>query len=47
MDRISQALTQRVNELAERYASPMPELANRVTELEAKVHRHLTEMGFS
>jgi type I restriction enzyme M protein len=47
MDRISQTLTQRVKELAERYEAPMPQMANLVAELEAKVNRHLLRMGFS
>jgi type I restriction enzyme M protein len=47
MDRISQALTQRVKELAERYETPMPKQVRTVTELEAKVNRHLESMGFS
>ena len=47
MDRISQALTQRVKELAERYENPLPRLTQRVSELEAKVNRHLTRMGFT
>lgn len=47
MDRISQALTQRVKELAERYEAPLPQLTNRVTDLEAKVNHHLERMGFS
>jgi len=46
MDRISQALTQRVKELAERYEIPMPKLVGRVAELEEKVNRHLKRMGF-
>jgi type I restriction enzyme M protein len=47
MDRISQALTQRVKELAERYETPMPLMGQRVVELEDKVNRHLEKMGFS
>ncbi|MFO0698946.1 MAG: type I restriction-modification system subunit M [Nitrospira sp.] len=47
MDRVSQQLTQRVKELAERYESPMPQMVNRVADLEAKVNRHLNKMGFS
>lgn len=47
MDRVSQQLTQRVKELAERYQTPMPQMVNRVAELEAKVNRHLKHMGFS
>jgi type I restriction enzyme M protein len=47
LDRISQSLTQRVKELAERYATPLPQMVDRVTELEAKVNAHLQKMGFS
>lgn len=47
MDRISQALTQRVKELAERYETPLPQMVSRVVELEAKVNRHLERMGFA
>ncbi len=46
MDRISQSLTQRVKELAERYETPMPQMTDRVAELEAKVNQHLERMGF-
>ena len=47
MDRITQALTQRVKELAERYETPMPEQVRRVADLEQAVNRHLEKMGFS
>ena len=47
MDRISQGLTQRVKELAERYETPMPQMVSRVSELEAKVSQHLAKMGFA
>ena len=47
MDRISQALTQRVKELAERYETPLPQMTSRVAELEAKVNCHLERMGFT
>ena len=47
MDRVSQQLTQRVKELAERYETPLPQVVSRVTELEAKVNRHLEKMGFA
>ena len=47
MDRISQALTQRVKELAERYDTPMPLMVSRADELEARVRRHLEKMGFA
>jgi len=46
MDRVSQTLTVRVKELAERYETPLPQLTNRVSELEAKVAEHLQKMGF-
>lgn len=47
VDRVSQALTRRVKELAERYATPLPQLAAQVAELEAKVAGHLQKMGFA
>ncbi len=47
MDRISQGLTRRVRELAERYESRLPQLVDRVAELQAKVDAHLERMGFA
>ena len=47
IDRLSQTLTGRVKELAERYAEPMPEIADEVDELTKQVERHLAKMGFS
>ncbi len=47
MARVSQQLTQRVKELAERYETPMPQMVSRVADLEVKVNRHLNKMGFS
>lgn len=47
MDRVSQQLTHRVKELAERYEAPLPQMVSRVAELEAKVNQHLKRMGFS
>lgn len=47
MNRVSQQLTQRVKELAERYETPLPRMAGRVAELEARVNHHLERMGFS
>jgi type I restriction enzyme M protein len=47
MERISQALTGRVRELAERYEQPLPKLTKAVSTLEAKVHSHLERMGFA
>jgi type I restriction enzyme M protein len=47
MDRISQALTQRVKELAERYETPLPHMVSRVADLETHVNQHLKRMGFA
>jgi type I restriction enzyme M protein len=44
LDRISQRLTQRIKELAERYERTLPELTTRVNELESKVNNHLTRI---
>lgn len=46
IDRTEQTLTGRVKELAERYATPLPAMTDRVTELETKVAAHLAKMGF-
>ncbi|GDX99612.1 type I restriction-modification system subunit M [Phycisphaerae bacterium] len=45
LDRVSQALTGRVRELAERYATPLPSLVAEVTKLSARVDTHLKKMG--
>lgn len=47
LDRISQRLTQRIKELAERYHSTLSELENEVQELAKKVEGHLQKMGFN
>ena len=47
MDRISQTLTRRVKELAERYETPLPLAVSQVADLERKVKDHLEKMGFS
>jgi type I restriction enzyme M protein len=47
MDRISQTLTQRVKELAERYDQPLPALAEQADAMESKVRAHLERMGFA
>jgi type I restriction enzyme M protein len=46
LDRVSQALTSRIKQLAERYAEPLPQLANDVAALNTKVEAHLKQMGF-
>jgi type I restriction enzyme M protein len=45
LDRVSQTLTRRIHELAERYATPLPVLADEVEALSAKVGEHLKKMG--
>ncbi|MDP2338641.1 MAG: type I restriction-modification system subunit M [Bacteroidota bacterium] len=47
MDRISQRLTQRINELVDRYEKPMPVLSKEVDEFEQRVAGHLNKMGFN
>jgi len=47
LDRLSQALTGRVKELAERYGRTMPELAQQADDLEMLVTGHLAKMGFA
>ena len=47
MDRISQALTQRVKQLADRYGTPLPALAVEVDALSARVDAQLKKMGLS
>jgi len=45
LDRVSQTLTGRIRELAERYATPLPKLTEEVEELAARVEEHLKKMG--
>jgi type I restriction enzyme M protein len=47
MEHISRALTHRLKELAERYEAPVPQMADRLADLEARVSQHLKNMGFS
>jgi type I restriction enzyme M protein len=47
LDRISQALSQRVKELAERYETTMQDLGKSVADYESKVATHLKKMGFA
>jgi type I restriction enzyme M protein len=46
MDRVSQQLSARVRQLAERYEIPLPHLTDRAADLESKVNSHLERMGF-
>ncbi len=45
LERVSQTLTGRVRQLAERYATPLPQLTERVADLSARVDGHLKRMG--
>ncbi|MCX8520989.1 MAG: hypothetical protein ORN28_05560, partial [Rhodoferax sp.] len=45
LDRVSQTLTRRIRQLAERYATPLPTLEDEVEALSAKVGEHLKKMG--
>lgn len=47
MERISQRLTQRIKELAERYESTLMVLSDDVKDWEKKVSNHLLKMGFT
>ena len=46
LDRVSQALTSRIRQLAERYATPLPLLTIEVEVLSGRVDEHLQRMGF-
>jgi len=45
VDRLSQALAVRVQELAQRYNNPLPDLMSDVTTLSSRVDEHLRKMG--
>ena len=45
LDRVSQTLTGRIRELANRYATPLPQLTDEVATLAARVDEHLKKMG--
>ena len=47
LDRVSQTLTGRIRQLAERYASPLPQIVEEVATLSARVDEHLKMMGAS
>lgn len=47
LDRVSQQLTGRIKQLADRYATPLPQLAQEVEALQAQVNEHLKKMGFA
>ena len=45
LDRVSQALTGRIRQLAERYVTPLPQITTEVETLAARVDGHLKKMG--
>lgn len=45
LHRVSQALTGRIRQLAERYATPLPQITEEVNTLAARVDEHLSKMG--
>jgi type I restriction enzyme M protein len=45
LDRVSQTLTGRIRQLAERYATPLPQLTGEIATLAARVDGHLKKMG--
>jgi type I restriction enzyme M protein len=45
LDRVSQTLSGRIRELAQRYATPLPQLTSEVEALAARVAEHLMRMG--
>lgn len=46
LDRVSQTLTSRIRQLAERYATPLSQLVSDVADLSNRVDEHLKRMGF-
>lgn len=46
LDRVSQSLTSRIKQLADRYTMPLPLLTMEVETLSSKVDEHLKRMGF-
>jgi len=47
LEAISHRLTERIKELAERYAAPLPALEDNAAALTAKVEEHLRRMGYA
>ena len=45
LDRVSQTLTGRIRQLAERYETPLPKLIDDLDGLAARVEGHLKAMG--
>jgi type I restriction enzyme M protein len=47
LNQVSQSLTLRIQELAERYETPLPKLVKEVDNLQTKVEEHLKKMGIT
>jgi type I restriction enzyme M protein len=47
LNQVSQSLTLRIQELAERYETPLPKLVQEVDNLQTKVEEHLKKMGIT
>jgi type I restriction enzyme M protein len=47
LDRVSQALTSRIKQLAERYAQTLPQIVKEVDTLSVRVDEHIKKMGFT
>lgn len=45
LDRVSQTLTGRIRQLAERYVTPLPQLTDEMKSLATKIEEHLRRMG--
>jgi type I restriction enzyme M protein len=45
LDRVSQTLTRRIHELAQRYELSLPKINEEVASLAARVNKHLQKMG--
>lgn len=46
LDKITQNLAERIKELAERYATPLPKITDEVDNLTSNIEEHLLRMGF-
>ena len=47
VERVSQQLTSRIEELGERYGEALPQISQRVEALDVRVAGHLERMGFA
>ena len=47
VERVTQVLANRIKELEDRYAYPMPEIVKKVSNYSSRVEEHLKKMGLS